>query len=224
MMTAEVTQALTIGFLLLFPIPTFAAEEVVASRDRIIVRVWDRVHMDAGILDRAKQVTEQLFHPLQIEVHWMDCLTDPSPQNERCSSPAGPNDFSVRIYRRPTEARKRWSRHTAGVAVPSSVNEGSGFIQIFFDRLEEISRDNKRDAPLGLLLGMTIAHEMGHLLLPTDPHSPAGIMQGCLGGRNLHLAARGWMHFTEEQRQTIGKNVRQWSNLSETKRFAALQH
>ena len=102
------------------------------------------------------------------------------------------------------------------MALPSPMNGGSGFIQVFFDRLEEISQDRKGEAPLGLILGLTIAHETGHLMLPGKQHSLSGIMQGCVGLRNLRLAARGWMSFTVEQRRAIGANVRKWSNLSES--------
>jgi hypothetical protein len=191
--------------------------------DTITVRVWDRAQIDANILEHAKQVTEKIFQPLQLEIRWVDCFAGPSPENQRCISPAGPNDISVRIFRRPIERRRQLRKKTAGVALPSPVNDGSGFIQIFFDRLEEISRDNKGAAPLELLLGTTIAHEVGHLLLPSNRHSLSGIMQGCLGQRSLDLAAKGWMRFTAEDRRAIEKNVRKWSTLSESRELAWVQ-
>src|SRR5262245_25587622 len=207
-MTALVEKGLMIGLHLLFPIPNLTADEVSdLRRDTITVRVWDRVHIDAGIFDRAKQVTENIFQASRIEIRWIDCLTDPTLQNQRCISPAGPNDISVRIYRRPTEKRQHLGKRTAGVAVPSPLNSGSGFVQVFFDRLEEIYQDSHAVAPLEVLLGITMAHEIGHLLLPESQHSLSGILQGCLGGRNLQSAARGWMRFTEEQRLAIGRNV-----------------
>ena len=153
-MTAPFRKGLTMGFLLLFPIPILAAEDAIEARgDTITVRVWDRAQIDASILDHAKQVTEKLFHPMRIEIRWVDCLADPTPQNQRCISPAGPNDISVRIYRRPTEHRQRLGQEIAGVALPSPINGGSGFIQVFFDRLEEISQDRKERPRWDLFLG-----------------------------------------------------------------------
>src|SRR5215510_15128778 len=220
-MDAPFEKGLTIGFLLLFQIPNLIAEEAIElRRDTITVRVWDRVQIDAGTLDRAKQVAASVFQPVGLEIRWVDCLTGPTPENQRCISPAGPNDFSVRIFWRPAKSRQQLRRHTAGVAVPSQANGGSGFIQIFFDRLQEISRDNRGAAPLELLLGITIAHEIGHLLLPDDGHSISGIMQGWLGRRSLDLAAQGRMVFTPEQKMAIGKNVREWSKVSESKQLA----
>jgi hypothetical protein len=178
--------------------------------------------MDARVLDRAKRMTEKLFYPLQIEILWIDCLAEPTPQNQRCISPSGPNDISVRIYRRSTKDRQRLGAKTAGLALPLAVSGGSGFIQVFFERLEEICRDGSGATRLELLLSTTIAHEMGHLLLPHGQHQSSGIMQGCLGGRNLLLAAKGWMRFTTQERQAIRKNVRNWSNLSERQQFASL--
>lgn len=223
MITAPFRKGLTMGFLLLFPIPCLAAEDAVESRDTITVRVWDRAQIDSRILDRATQMTEKLFQPLRLEILWVHCLAQPTPQNQRCISPAGPNDISVRIYRRPAEQRQRLGQTTAGVALPSPINPGSGFIQVFFDRLEEISQDRKGEAPLGLILGLTVAHEIGHLLLPGKQHSMSGVMQGCVGLRNLRMAAKGWMRFTAEESQAIGKNVREWSNVSGSKELALLQ-
>ena len=221
-MTALFREGLTIGFLLLLPIPIFAAEDAIESRAATItVRVWDRVQIDAGILDRAKQVTETILRTLRLEIRWVDCLADTVPQ--RCISTVGPNDLSIRIYRRPTEGRRHLGQEIAGVAFPSPVNGGSGMIQVFVDRLEEISKESSIPAPLELLLGITIAHEIGHLLLPGHQHSLSGIMQGRLGARNLQLAAKGRMSFTAEQRLAIEENVRMWSNQSESQQLAVLQ-
>ncbi len=135
-MTAPFRKGLTIGFLLLFRIPILAAEDAIESRgDTITVRVWDRAQIDAGILDHAKQVTEKLFHPLRIEIRWVDCLADPTPQNQRCISPAGPNDISVRIYRRPTEHRQQLgqddSRGCIAVATKRRQRFHSGLLRPF---------------------------------------------------------------------------------------------
>jgi len=216
-MAALFGKCMTIGFLLLFPVRNLIAEEGMDLRGATItVRVWDRVSVDARILARAKQMTERLIQSMRLEIRWVDCPPDPTPQNQRCISPARPNDVSVRIYRRPTKDRQQLSQKAAGVAVPSPLNSGSGFIQVFFDRLEEISRNSNGPAPLEVLLGITIAHEIGHLLLPGNQHSPSGVMQGYLGARHLQSAAKGWMRFTAEDRRDIGKNVRKWSNLSES--------
>jgi hypothetical protein len=44
------------------------------------------------------------------------------------------------------------------------------------------------------LLGQTIAHEVGHLLLPAGSHADRGIMQAHLGVRAYSAS-----HFTREQ-------------------------
>jgi hypothetical protein len=111
---------------------------------------------------------------------------------------------------------------TAGFALPSSKNGGSGIINVFFDRLEQIVQGSKGTAPLELLLGITVAHEIGHLLLPGSPHSRSGIMHARVGEEYLHMAAQGWLGFTVEQRQAIGKNVREWRSQSESKQLASV--
>ena len=46
------------------------------------------------------------------------------------------------------------------------------------------------------LLGHAIAHELGHLLLGTSSHTPAGLMAGRWHATDLDHAASGWLQFS----------------------------
>jgi hypothetical protein len=133
--------------------------------------------------------------------------------------PVGPNDISVRIYRRLIEDRPRFHKDTAGFAVAFPKYRGSGLIHVFFDRLGNIVQDSRGDCPLELLIGITVAHEMGSLLLPNGHHSRWGIMSARVREEYLRLAAQRWLGFTVEQ-QAIRKNVWQWKNQSDSRQLA----
>jgi len=53
--------------------------------------------------------------------------------------------------------------------------------------------------PPGIVLGAAMAHELGHLLLPSPSHSTTGVMSPRLGCAELRLAARGELRFTPDQ-------------------------
>jgi hypothetical protein len=65
---------------------------------------------------------------------------------------------------------------------------------VFYDRVQQISRQTVNE---GMVLGHAIAHELGHLLLGVDAHSPEGLMRAHWTSRDLALAAQGklfcWM-------------------------------
>ena len=82
---------------------------------------------------------------------------------------------------------------------------GKGIIHIFFDRITEVSASHK--VPLDLVLGVTVAHEMGHLMLPHQVHTLAGIMRAQLNSSDWRLAAQGSLGFTDGQKQIIAAGV-----------------
>ncbi len=52
-----------------------------------------------------------------------------------------------------------------------------------------------------------IAHEIGHLLLPTDSHSETSIMRAMWDQQDLQLAAHGELGFTPRQAEFIRNEV-----------------
>ena len=56
---------------------------------------------------------------------------------------------------------------------------------------------------LSTMLAYVIAHEIGHLLLPGNAHSPTGVMQAGWDKALVHDAARGSLTFTEAQAARI---------------------
>ena len=53
------------------------------------------------------------------------------------------------------------------------------------------------------LLGVAIAHEIGHLLLPYGSHSPSGLMQADWDDRQFVLARARLLRFTAQQAKQI---------------------
>src|SRR5215470_14195867 len=55
----------------------------------------------------------------------------------------------------------------------------------------------------GQVLGYGIVHEIGHLLLPSMPHSPAGVMRAVWSPEELRLMRSGYLHFPSEQAEAM---------------------
>jgi len=172
---------------------------------RVTVRIWDRAVLGSEVWNHAKSVAEGAFKPANIELAWLDCVADDHPENMTCASPTGNNDICLRIYQRTKADFQIRGRARGGTSLLLSPEGGKGLVHIFVDRLREVSQSHK--VPLELVLGITIAHEAGHLLLPHQPHTLAGIMRGELDSKDWLLAAQGSLSFTEGQRQVISSGV-----------------
>ena len=68
---------------------------------------------------------------------------------------------------------------------------------VFYDRVNSFSQGES--APVPVLLGRAMAHEIGHLLLGTHSHSSIGIMRPFWSGQDLRLDASPYLVFTPDQ-------------------------
>jgi len=202
-MTRRPGNILTTSVLLMtyFPILTATAETSRTSNAQVTIRIWDRAQLGSEMWNHARVVAEGIFRPVGIQLIWLRCAIDDTPENLACSSPTGPNDISLRIYRRTGADLKVKAHSTGGTSLLLSPEGGKGIIYVFFDRVTEVSQIH-RVSP-GLVLGITAAHEIGHLLLPSQPHALAGIMRAKLDSKDWRLAAQGSLGFADAQKQII---------------------
>lgn len=76
---------------------------------------------------------------------------------------------------------------------------------VFYNRIEAFARLHKQELPV--VLAPVIAHELGHLLLPQQSHSPTGIMRANLRPSDLFDAARGIPRFTDAQGERMRARI-----------------
>ena len=87
-----------------------------------------------------------------------------------------------------------------GYSLPSA--KGHGIIAgVFLERTTQMARSLGLDAHV--VLGHTMAHEIGHLLLGSNSHAKKGIMRPKWGKREVHLAKTGGFGFTDDQAERM---------------------
>jgi len=199
---------------LVSPVSATAAIHSELSSPTITVRVLDLAQVGGDTLDRAKAVTEGVFRPMGIKIKWLQCFVGDTRQDLACPAAVGPNDMSLRILRHKMANYKKMRSSTAGAALPLAPRGGKGIIYLYFDRVIEVQNSQKQ--PLELVMGIIIAHEMGHLLLPGEPHALAGIMRGNLEPIDWQLAAQCRLGFTYKQKEIIMAGIRARSSKRST--------
>ncbi len=71
--------------------------------------------------------------------------------------------------------------------------QGTPVIYVFYRRVQMES--NRYAASTTLVLACTLAHELGHVLLPDHGHAPDGLMRASWGRDDLLRAAQGQLRF-----------------------------
>jgi len=161
------------------------------ARLRIVLNLEDFASLVSPTLNDAATEVRQVFTHAGIHVVWVY-------GTRRANAPSdGQPHVSVQILSHDMVERK-----SVGEGIPSRVLGTAAReicrVSIFYDRIAALENPVSEGAGRGVLLGRVIAHEIGHVLLPPESHSDAGIMRGTFNLRPQIVPL-----FTEEQAETI---------------------
>jgi hypothetical protein len=135
----------------------------------VVVRVYDASGALAGTNQTALDFARKTMEPASIDIIWRLCSTP-----QVCNGPIAPGELAIRIVRSP--GPRRYNRLLPLGDAMLDTGSGSGVLAtIYLDHVEWLAREAGTDSHV--LLGRAIAHELGHLLLATTTHGPAGLMR-----------------------------------------------
>ena len=185
-----------IGFLLLGLATYVHAEDALVDNRQVNVFVID----DAGalqLLADAERTATRVFLQAGVNVAWVNCrLSSPSP----CPSDLQPGDFMVRIIPRPRSHQQEM------FGVSFLAQDGAGaYADVFLEPIEQLRETTS--ISLSATLGDVIVHELGHLLLGPNAHSPEGIMQAHWQSEQLRAVGQGRMLFSPDQARRIRNKI-----------------
>jgi len=173
----------------------------------IRLRVYNYAHLNAPLLNRAREVTTAILRESEVETTWVDC---PLTRGEFESYPAcqtlpGTTDFIIKILT--AEAANRFCTHreALGQALECARGQAGCSAYVFYRDVVKLAREG--DAAEDQLLGHVLAHEIGHLLLGPNSHTPDGIMRAHWTERDLQTIARTYLVFSEQQSRRIREEV-----------------
>jgi hypothetical protein len=159
-------------------------------------------------LGMAERVASNIFQKVGVELSWVDCpmTRQTAPLNPACTTPYAPTDIHVII----TPDLMEWAGSSAmGVAMTAPPPNRGKLAYVSYARATRLLPHPRGvELTLGELLGHGIAHEIGHLLLGTNSHSPSGLMSARWNREQLKLAACGQLTFLKDQAVAIRGDVR----------------
>lgn len=181
--------------------PSSAAEP--ATSPSITVYVYDYAHTSPGTLERAEADATYVFRQAGVEILWRNCYPSQPAAGLDCNQVKGPTEFVLRILRPNKAAGKAFRASVFGYTVRDS--DGGTLATVFYDRVEKVAR--REGLSVGVVLGYAVAHEIGHLVLLTEDHSPTGLMRAGFTHQDWQLAAQGALLFSPEQAESIRGTV-----------------
>ena len=156
-----------------------------------VVHVYNYAHFSDGLLGQAESEAERLFSRAGVDPVWVAC-----PQSAECRATTG---LTVNLVPQSgVKAPGEW--HEFGYAVHTTAWICAGSLQPVVA---------SRVASWPAVLGYVMAHELGHLLLGENSHSPDGVMRRHFGVPEWTRAARGQIFFSAAEGEKMRDRVAQ---------------
>jgi len=181
-------------------------QEALAPALSISAPLYNYAHVSGGALARSKTEAQRILAAARADSLSVDSSLAP-PQfqpgaSQGCARPFGGRILVVRILPGYTPAKAAFRDTVFGFA------KGYSAASIFYERITDLAQGfDNADWEIPPILGAAIAHELGHLLLGSNSHSPTGIMRGQWDRSYLRLAVIGHLLFTRQQAEVIQKEV-----------------
>jgi hypothetical protein len=156
----------------------------------IRVRVYNVAHLENALLTRATNVATKVFRQAGLEIQWLDCtLNFPSVERSAsCDASFAPTDLALAIQSEfGPGLEKVVGRNTMGYAMQPGNGQFGHNAAISLQRVRWLAK--AAEIPEEKILGLALAHEIGHLLLGSNRHSAAGLMSSAWSQRGLLEAA-----------------------------------
>ena len=139
----------------------------------IAIRLYDTFGIANGDIRTAQDVAGVIFKDAGVQAHWRECSKDVIRSAVRqCGDALNPTEVIVRIL---TERSEPHGLISLGYSLVPK-NTRAVLATVFGNRVTAVAQRLHLDR--ATLLGQTIAHEVGHLLLGTSDHVADGLMRG----------------------------------------------
>jgi len=191
----------------------------------ITIHVRNYAGVDPQTLREAERVAMGIFRKAGVETGWADIVV--TAENGHVTAADHHTftlaDIQVNIFPGVMSDRSGLSNNVMGLAPGTGPDRGIVYVfdskvrTLFWRMSSEYNRgDVDRHVSIGQVLGHAIAHEVGHLLLNQQVHSPHGIMHGEWGFADFRDMTSGMLLFTPQQAELLRADVRRRSGKQET--------
>jgi hypothetical protein len=141
----------------------------------IFIRVFNNLDVPAADLAAARQRADAILQDAGVQTVWLDCWQgDRQPENApvRCQDPVG-SDLVLRLQK--THKADGSKFVSMGFSLVRGLDAAPFLSTVYVDRVDSVARASGIDARH--LLGLAMAHEIGHVLLNSNSHARAGLMR-----------------------------------------------
>jgi hypothetical protein len=143
-------------------LPTLAASHIATPAARLTIGIYNQSAASEQMVKGAMRKAQLVLQDVGVDFTWIDCTA------QTCSKTLAsrPDFLTLRIV-----AHAIRSGDALGI---TSFSDAGASASIFYDRALELQQCK---VTIPEILGIGIAHEIVHILLPDEPHERTGLMR-----------------------------------------------
>ena len=170
-----------------------------SSTPVISVRVYDYAQLSIASIQQAQQRVMNIYKDIGVRIEWQSTARPAEQPSAHRPIAPGPRDLFVIVLNASMTRRAGAAMDVVGSAVVTP-HQGGRVAYVFFDRVSRVANASGADA--SQVMGIVMAHEIGHLVLPSGSHSAGGsdaspldhrrtAQRAAFSSRSIYKLARG---------------------------------
>ena len=171
--------------------------EAVGLAATIFIRSYNNFGVPADDLAAARQEAQAVLQQAGVNIVWAECWVgdrQPESASGRCEEPVG-GDIVLRLQKTGEADRSKFV--SMGFSLVRTAGTAPFLATVYVDRVDSVARGAGIDARR--VLGLAIAHEIGHVLLNSNTHAPSGLMRANWSRNDLRRKDDAAWHFLETE-------------------------
>jgi hypothetical protein len=188
--------ALAAGFVVLL-----GSELVQAQRNdalSLTVRIYDYAGLPTESVQSAQEQVSDLYSTIGVQTVWAATVRRTESPDQTIER--DPREFVINVLTAGMSGRLGVAQEVLGLAAVTPY-EGGKVAYVLFDRVCDVAATSA--IRLSDVLGVVIAHELGHLLMPSGSHSRIGLMRPVWHATEFRAPSQQQLTFTPAQAEKI---------------------
>lgn len=173
----------------------------------VSIRIHNYAHIQDGALARAQEVVSGMYGTIGVRTDWLEPLQQAEGIFDSLGAPDfKPSDLMVIILTAAMANRGVIPGPILGFAA-ADPGVGGRIAYVIYDRVKDLTRGTHLDDMR--MMGIVMAHEIGHLLLTDRSHSEDGLMRANWQPSEFRSLRPGDLQFSDLQAVEIRRTLRE---------------
>ena len=168
----------------------------------ITVQIYNYSLASPTVLEGAEREADRILRMAGLRAVWLECPVGPFTPGSQGHCDKAPEAINLRLRVLGAPLTNKFQDTVFGFTVHPVL------ASVYYEYATRRAKSDDADFEAPIVLGCAIAHELGHLLLGTNSHSDAGIMQPCWESNQFRQLMTGNLIFTTEQSKLMQEHAR----------------